>query len=83
MILGWHFKKITSLVPEVSAIGSFGPWMYKFGKYSFKVLRLLVIGKKGPFENFGEITVSVLVKSENNNNNPWAINLNTTPFILP
>ena len=64
MILGLHFQKITSLVPQVSAIGSFGPWMYKFGKCSFKVLGLLVIGKIGPLEHFGEFQFQSFKKSD-------------------
>ena len=64
MILGLHFQKITSLVPQVSAIGSFGPWMYKVGECSFKVLGLLVIGKIGPLEHFGEFQFQSFKKSE-------------------
>ena len=72
MILGWHFQKITSSVPQVSAIDSFGPWMYNLEKYSFQVLVVLVFGKIGPLEYFGRITILVPEEFSIYTLSPWA-----------
>ena len=52
MILGWHFQKITSLVPAVWNLAKLAPGKFKVGKSTSKDLWNSRLGIIDPLLNF-------------------------------